>query len=97
MKTIDTITSDDISFYITTKYKGSCAFCGSKEEPYTFISQDNPQKLIFTELKAYDAFGNINPFNASTPVIPLTCPNCGNLSYLTVFHVLNFFNQVKHD
>lgn len=98
MKTIENITSDDISNYIDEKFKGSCPFCGSKEPPNTFVSQGNDQqKIIFTDLKAFDAYGNINPFNPSTPVIPLACPDCGNLSYLTVFHVLNFFNQVKHD
>ncbi|MBY7926307.1 hypothetical protein KW451_06080 [Vibrio fluvialis] len=91
MKKIEELTTTELEKYVADKYKGSCSFCGSKSTPYIFINNQN--NAIYTELKAFDAYGNMNPFNPSTPVLPVACPDCGNLTYIMIYNVLNSFNQ----
>ncbi|OXX29092.1 hypothetical protein [Vibrio sp. V08_P9A1T1] len=93
MKTIVNLTSDDILLYLSKMHKGSCPFCTSKAIPMTFIENKDNQKIIFSELKAFDAYGQANPWLNSTPVIPLLCPDCGYISQLVIHPVLKFLNK----
>lgn len=91
MKQIENLTTSELEKYVADKYKGTCSFCGSKSTPTLFINQQDMP--IYTELKAFDAYGQMNPFNPSTPVVPVACPDCGSLTYITVYHVLNYYGQ----
>ncbi|MBO0213013.1 hypothetical protein J0676_05905 [Vibrio sp. Vb2880] len=92
MKSIENLTASDVAHYVTSTKKAPCAFCGSQKPPAVLTSQMDPDTPIFTELKAFDAWGSMNPFLGSTPVIPLICEECGYLSHLTIQPVLRFLN-----
>ncbi|MBY7811639.1 hypothetical protein KW448_08265 [Vibrio fluvialis] len=98
MKTIENITSEEIHEYIVKHHKRDCSFCGSELIPNMFSHPGNDINIIYTDLKALDAYGNINPLTPSTPILPLACPICGNLSYIMMDYVLSYFDSdTQHD
>ncbi|WP_023604566.1 hypothetical protein [Aliivibrio logei] len=93
MKSIEDLTAVDVSKYIEQLNPNPCQLCNSKQHPTVLVDNSPERKLVFTELKALDAWGTLNFELGTSPIIPLMCGNCGYISHIAIHPVLTFFNK----
>lgn len=72
-ESIEDLTAVYVSKYIKQLNPNPCQLCNSKQHPTVLVDNSPERKLVFTELKALDAWGTLNFELGTSPIIPLMC------------------------